>query len=106
MYNPIIQNSNHIKRLMKILNLKEDIFKSILVFNDDCVLKKIYYDSNKVTLSKLSNINSNMLKEFKYIILSKKQIDEIYNKLIIYTNSPFNIRKKHNDYIKILKNDK
>ncbi len=25
---------------MKILNLKEDIFKSILVFNDDCVLKK------------------------------------------------------------------
>lgn len=69
MYNPIIQNSNHIKRLMKILNLKEDIFKSILVFNDDCVLKNIYYDSNKVNLSKLSNINSNMLKEFKYIIL-------------------------------------
>lgn len=40
-YNPIRQNCNHIKALASLLQLSEDMFRSCIVFSDECSLRSV-----------------------------------------------------------------
>ncbi len=74
-YNPIMQNSNHIKYLKSQLNQFENIpFYSIVVFYGDCVLKNISFVPNGTFLVKSENV----LQEMEYIVKN--------NNMAPYTN--------------------
>jgi len=87
--NPILQNNAQIKYLRELLKLEYINIKSILVFSDRCILKKLNTNDENVKIIKrdalIRTINSMM--ETSNIALSLENINRIYCILKNYTNT-------------------
>lgn len=96
MYNPIWQNSQHIKILKDMLNLEYNLFHSIIVFNDTTTIKII--SSNKYAKVLYMSDFLNYMKEQTYIskpMLSEKEIQYYYDLLKVYSNRSKKIQVQH-----------
>lgn len=103
-YNPIKQNSTHIKYLRKIITDSIPI-ESIIVFSDSCTFKNVNVNSstNVIHEHQLIYLIKTLLNDLP-TILSKNQVDIYYNKLLPYTKVDKKTKNKHIQSIKSLKN--
>jgi len=88
-YNPIKQNSSHIKALSKYIDsFGLEVFKSYIVFSERCELKKVIVKLPNVALIKRNNLIEVIKAEIIYtsFCLTQEQVDDIYNRLKIHTN--------------------
>ena len=105
-YNPIIQNRNHILALKGILErYNADIFRSYIVFSERCSLKKIIINKPNIKVIKRSRLEETLNSDYKKYgkILSNEQIDEIYNKLVLYMYADKTVKENHKKYINNIK---
>jgi len=102
-YNPVRQNEGHIKHLQNLLyNVNKDAFHSLIVFSDHCKLEVHSY---------ADVINRRYLKKFivsklkgQPNILTTENIDDIYIKLLPYTQVSDELKKQHIKNIEKIKN--
>ena len=95
-YNPIRQNSTHIKYLKKIIGDNLPIY-SIIIFSDNCTLKDIKVTNPEIkviylgrairTVSDLSTKTPNSI--------SQENLVSIYDKLFPYTQVSENLKQQH-----------
>lgn len=56
-YNPVLQNKYHIYALSKYLNVLEKYFKSYIVFGEECELKKVPSNTDKLSIMKFHSLS-------------------------------------------------
>lgn len=56
-YNPVLQNKYHIYALSKYLNVPEKYFKSYIVFGEECELKKVPSNTDKLSIMKFHSLS-------------------------------------------------
>lgn len=96
-YNPIMQNSSHIKHLKAFLG-EEILMHSIIVFSERCTLKKVEVKSKDISVIKRNEVASVVSKIYAKIsedILAKEDVTDLYNKLYPYTQSSEYVKKQH-----------
>ncbi len=96
-YNPIWQNNTHIKYLYNFLgNVDRKHYKSIIIFSERCELKKINVNSEVYVINRY-NLNKLMKKLISQsgIVLTRDEINDIYNKLKPYTCVSDDVKKEH-----------
>lgn len=101
-FNPIIQNSLHIKWLSSLLNDECLPIYSIIVFSERCELKNVNFNStisNVVKRNRLFDLISS-INETKEGLISEEKITEIYNRLYPYTQVTNEIKQEHIETIK------
>jgi hypothetical protein len=85
-YNPIMQNSTHVKWLMNILpDIDKSIFYSIIVFSERCELKKISLTTNDHIVLKRSSLMRAFFEKTGNEELSDDTVESIYQKLYPHT---------------------
>ncbi|OCA98716.1 nuclease-related domain-containing protein [Clostridium beijerinckii] len=96
-YNPIKQNNTHIKYLIKLLKVDEKLVKSIIVFSERCIIKKMEVHSenvkviNRYTLNKtIEKLISNSPKVF-----AAGEIIELYYELKSYICVSKDVKENH-----------
>jgi hypothetical protein len=96
-YNPILQNSSHIKHVMHHLEKKVPVW-SIIVFSDGCELKDITVSSNNVRVIQCRHVAHTIKKicnETQPDHLNEAEIVIIYNNLLDYTNASEEVKAHH-----------
>ena len=96
--NPIRQNKNHIKHLKSYLSNYEDhYFSSIIVFGQECKLKRIELKSKNSIVTKRWKLFKTLKNKSKHsaISLSNYEVDEIYVKLKQFSYASEEIKSKH-----------
>jgi hypothetical protein len=101
-YNPIMQNKTHITALKRLLGMDIELFFSYIVFSQRCELENVNITNSNVNISKTNwlykIINSHIIGLTK--IFTDKQVDDLYLKLLIYTNVSHEIKINHIQNIK------
>ncbi len=99
-YNPIKQNSTHVKWLSNYLGDATPLF-SIIVFSERCELKKITVESDSVRVIKRDRIYATVrtIWNEKPDVLNEEQIEKIYGKLQSLTNVAEVVKRQHIDSI-------
>ncbi len=94
--NPIIQNAGHIKHLKNMLG-SEIVMHSIIAFSERCTLKKISLQSNVKVVNRdyVSRVVASIFESVNDELVDVNKIDEIYNKLYIYTQVSDDIKQQH-----------
>lgn len=101
-YNPIKQNSTHIKWLKSLLGLPDNYFYSFITFSERCTLKDVNYHSRHVEV-----FNRYRLIDFveevvssNNDVLTQSQIDSIEKKVYPYTQITKQEKLEHINRIK------
>jgi hypothetical protein len=101
--NPIIQNKYHIKHLKEYLGIEDDnVFKSIIVFSDECNISKInIFNENRVII-KSSDAMINIFRMLRNgeMVITGEQKRDIYSKLEKCTKVSEDIKINHIKYLK------
>lgn len=101
-YNPIKQNKGHIKALKSLLpDVQKNQFKSMIVFSEQSELKEITIDSPNTFVFNRNELERIMKEDTKIstAVLTKEQIDEIYNVIKPYSKISEDIEEKHIEQI-------
>lgn len=100
-YNPIMQNSSHIKWLEKQVGHINNIY-SLIVFSERCTLKSIDVTSPNVWVIKRNVLKSKIssIAIDNQNVLSQTQVEEMYNKLVVFTGVSQEIKDKHIQNVK------
>ena len=95
-YNPIMQNSTHIRAIRKHIDYTIPIY-SVIAFSDKCTLKDVTVKSNVIV-----TYYSNLAREIKYKLstinnysMNTELLNETYNKLSKYANVDEITKYKH-----------
>lgn len=103
-YNPILQNQTHINALSRILKIDSDKFISMIIFSERCTLKKVPEDEQNLMIMKRKDVVDNTnakLFSLNDRIFTEKEVDELYEKLKMYSDVNEEIKQKHiNDFKK------
>jgi len=97
-YNPILQNKTHIKALTEYLHLSETLSPiSYIVFSQRCEFKKVCEKSENTIVVKRPNMLKALRKEIKNrpSIITKEQIDQIYEALLPLVDISTEEKEKH-----------
>lgn len=104
-YNPIWQNNTHVNCLKRVVGNSYPI-ESVVVFTDRCELKDITNNSNTIVM------RSDMLKYYLSSIRNSQQdaltpdeVENIYCKLLQYTDSDKEKKQNHIEYVNELQNN-
>ena len=95
-YNPIMQNRNHIKWLRKQVDESVPLH-SLVVFSERCEFMDVSFNSEDVKVIKRNYLQ----KSVQHIMnavgtkLDEKQIEDIYNKLLPYTQVSAEVKEQH-----------
>ena len=100
-YNPILQNSGHIKALGTLIEEDIPLF-SVIVFSNRCTLKEIDCDSKKTPVVNRRDIFSAVtgLLETSYAELSQEKINGLYSLLYPYSQTDKETKERHVERIK------
>lgn len=101
--NPIIQNKYHIKHLKEYLGIEDDnVFKSIIVFDDKCNTDKINIENNDIVFIKSSDAMITIYKMLRNgeMVITGEQMKYIYSKLEKHTKVSEDIKSNHIRYLK------
>ncbi len=95
-YNPIFQNSTHVKYLKSLIETTIPIF-SVIVFSDRCTLKNINLQKSDVYVVNRYNINKLISHIFNNSpdILDNVQIEKIFNDLYPFTHVDEQMKQQH-----------
>lgn len=82
-FNPIMQNENHIKFLIKYLNIEKEKFKSYIVFPEKTNIKYLSatrINNNSIKIIKSPDLVDEIIKDLRSdeISLSHEEIEKIY----------------------------
>ena len=97
-YNPIRQNSGHIRALRQLLKIEDNrLFKSFIVFSERCTLKKVTVHSNDITVLKRNRLALKMKENLlaSPALLSPAEIDGFYSILNHYARTDRTIKETH-----------
>lgn len=96
-YNPIRQNNTHIKYLIKLLKVDEKLVKSIIVFSERCVIKKMEVHSENVKVINRYALNKTIeqLINNSPKVFEAGEIIELYYELKSYTCISEEMKAKH-----------
>ncbi len=95
-FNPVIQNAGHIKHLKNIVG--EDIaMHSIIAFSERCTLKKIDIKSEVKVVNRdnVPQAVADIMTTAQSELLSNEKIQEIYDKLYVFTQVDTAIKEQH-----------
>ncbi|KKP40246.1 MAG: NERD domain-containing protein [Candidatus Peregrinibacteria bacterium GW2011_GWC2_33_13] len=101
-YNPIMQNTSHIKHLKNLVG-KNVPMRSIIVFSDRCTLKDITIKSDGISVInryKLKPVVMKICNQIQTDLLTETEIYDIYNKLYIYTQVSYEVKSQHIEKIR------
>lgn len=101
--NPIIQNKYHIKHLKEYLQIEDDnVFKSIIVFDDKCNTDKINIENKDIVFIKSSEAMITIYKLLRHgeMVITGEQLKDIYSKLEKHTKVSEDIKNNHIKYLK------
>lgn len=100
-YNPILQNSGHIKALGALIEEDIPLF-SVIVFSDRCTLKEIDCDTEKTPVVNRSGIFSAVsgLLQTSHDNLSQEKINILYSLLYPYSQTDNETKERHVERIK------
>ena len=105
-YNPILQNNGHIKAIKSLLKIEDpDIFKSYIVFGNDCNLENVNISSEDIKIVKRYYLYNEIEKEIKESEkkVSVEELYRYYNKLLAFIHADDNIKRIHKDSIENFK---
>lgn len=103
--NPLIQNQVHINALSKFLEIDKSLFKSIIVFSDDCTLNLKGMENFAGILTKKSKLKSIIKNELKkQPVLSFRECNSISAKLSKQAFVSEDIKQKHIETVQQKKN--
>lgn len=95
-YNPLKQNYTHINVLKKYLDEKyHKMIYSYVVFNDECELKKVPYNSEFIKIIKSNQITSTLSEGLKNKCIMAEEVEQLYNYLKQFTNISEEQREIH-----------
>lgn len=103
-FNPIWQNSAHINALKAAIgNGDNKLYKSYIIFSQRCTLKKINVTSQHVKVIKRNELMKTIKKDIMSSekILTPREIDQIYTKLLQYAQVDEVTKQSH---IRTIKN--
>lgn len=95
-YNPILQNQAHIRALRPLINDNIPIY-SIIAFSDNCTLKKVTVNS-EVLVTQYDKLRYELLYRIGNLqseILNETEIEEIYEKLLPYSQATNDVKIQH-----------
>jgi hypothetical protein len=99
-YNPIMQNSTHVKWLMNIFpDIDKSVFFSIIVFSERCELKKINLTTSDHIVLKRSYLLRAFVDKIKNEVLPDDIIESMYQKLYPFTQTTEAMKTAHIDKI-------
>lgn len=92
---PVIKNKNNISDLNNIVKLNSNIYKSFVIFDNNCSLNKSQFSNKNLFVCYKKNLH-NIFKSFDFskIILSNDEIDNLYDSLRIYMHTNKKIKGK------------
>ena len=93
--NPVRQNEGHIQALSTYLSLKRSVFLSVIVFGDNCELKKINADTTPILQTNQVPLFIRGLIESRQKHLSPQQCQEIFAKLEPLSHASDAIKEAH-----------
>lgn len=96
-YNPIKQNASHIKYLKHVVGENLHI-RSIIVFSDRCILKDITLHSKDISVInqyEVISVVKTVCRQMPRELLGHAQINDIYNKLLPYTQVNPAAKERH-----------
>jgi hypothetical protein len=100
-YNPMKQNSTHIKWLRRLIpDYDESLYHSVIVFSKRCRLAKLEQTTSNHIVINRYDLLSTISKTSNLQVLTKDQIREIYLKLQLFTNVSDEKRTAHVETIK------
>ena len=97
-FNPIWQNKGHISALKEVLGITEDsLIQSLIVFSNDCELKKITLTSKNVHVLKRKQISSsvNQIRKTSNMQLTADDIKKYYHILRPYIRAGKEVQEVH-----------
>ena len=95
-YNPIMQNSTHIKWLLNILpDIDRSIVNSVIVFSERCELKKITLTTDNHIVLKRNSLLRTFVGKTDVEMLSYNTIESIYQKLYPFTQVSEAVKTAH-----------
>lgn len=103
-YNPVMQNQAHIRYLRSFLHSWNEFpIWSIVVFSDECTLKKVNIHSKDIHVIQQHQVRPliNGLIADKQPILSAAEIESIYSVLYPLTQVGDDVKNKHNEQYNI-----
>lgn len=82
-YNPIRQNATHIRAIQAFLGLPDEVFHSVIVFSERCVLKKVEFKSENVFVIKRENLKRFITtrNQSSKQVFTQSDIESIYKQL-------------------------
>jgi hypothetical protein len=104
--NPIIQNKLHIRWLKKQIGEGVPVY-SVIVFSERCELKKVEVSSTDIYVLKRDMLKKTVgqIAATTGKMLSREQMDEIYQKLYPYTQVSETVKEQHIQRIQMKKTD-
>ena len=94
-YNPIMQNSTHIRAIRKLIDDTIPVY-SIIAFSDECTLKDVTVKSNVVVTyySRLYKSINNIISNSNYSI-TPELLNQTYEKLSQFSNVDYSTKIQH-----------
>ena len=102
--NPIWQNKGHIKALKHVLDMSNNnLYKSYIVFSEQCTLKKINITSPNTKVIKRNQLVNTIKQDIQSSpnLLTIEEVDRLYSKLLRYACADDSIKKAHVDAIQV-----
>ncbi len=99
-YNPIKQNAAHIKHLKNLIGRNIPI-ESIIVFSDNCVLKKITVNNNVSVIHhrEIEAVFAMLYDKIKVENLTDDEVNYLYNRLYQYTQVSDETKAQHLQHV-------
>ena len=96
-YNPIRQNSTHIRAIQHFLGLSNEAFHSVIVFSERCQLKAIKVTSPNVHVLKREDLKRFIQKQKQSAeqIFTQGEIETMYQKLLPQMQVTEKVKKQH-----------
>ena len=106
-YNPIMQNRTHINALARVTGISKNKFFSFIIFSRRCELKKVPAKTSEFEIMKrgllIRRLNEIATSNERPDIFSNEQIDNIANLIRPFTNVSNEVKQKHIEDIKNIK---
>ncbi len=93
-YNPVWQNRTHCRTLQEYLPSDTEIF-SVVLFSDDCELKKLTVSSSDVIVAKLSEADNIVKDVLQRSVSDGLDIAQVYEKLFPFSQVSDTVKQKH-----------
>lgn len=96
-YNPIMQNRTHIQHLQILVGENIPMY-SVIIFSDRCTLKKVEVKSQDIHVINRYDVMdtvASVCNRIQNVVLSERQITEIFDKLYPYTQVDSAVRVQH-----------